>query len=80
MSFKFAPLNIQRMRDQLLSDAKPVIKNNSYKDNEFKNMINMRITDDPGVDDTRMAILLNTSFETKIFDIYNPSFSSDDSE
>lgn len=63
-----------------MSDAKPVIKNNSYKDNEFKNMINMRITDDPGVDDTRMAILLNTSFETKIFDIYNPSFSSDDSE
>ena len=39
-------------------------------------MLKMRFTEDVNLDDTRKAILFNTSFETAVFDIYNPDYSS----
>ena len=36
----------------------------------------MRFTEDVNLNDTRKAILFNTSFETAVFDIYNPDYST----
>ena len=86
-NFKFKPINFERMRSKFknLNSKRLIVKTNTVESkNEksevqiecFKPMLKMRFTEDVNLDDTKKAILFNTSFETAVFDIYNPDYST----